>query len=613
MPRAPKLQTQAFIEHLEGAGRSSNTLSSYERDLGDFAAWLKKTRARDPFEPSTLSAYRTALRHRQLKPSTIRRRLMTIRSYLNWSSGGEPIPSSLSAILTTKLTRSRPQWLHAEDDKALIAAATHAIVRATEAGKKRGPRVAKRNLAILCLFLRAGLRLSEIQGLLRRHISLDTSRLELEDREIPLDCTTAEALEAWLLSAPPGKELFPGKKAGTPLGTRTIQSAVQSVAQAAQLGRKVHPRLLRHSAAARWAEAGLTLPRIARRLGVRPVALRGRLPQPAPDAMSITMLPSRDPLLRKARSAFEGFIGNQDTIELLVPELAEALELSPPVMGANIVFTGRASTGKTTLARKIASALGTPFLEISGGGIPSVEVLLELMAERVKLSLLPPESAPRSGEEREESRVVSLPPLCCFIDEVHELSLRAQNSMLTLLEPSGRRYERGSLTVDGAAVTFLFATTEFGKLTGPLRSRVDEYHLEPYSLEEVVEILRTHPEIPAFGDATIYRQLAIAGQLIPRQAIRRAQKLGTFARKYPSRGLLELLGHLYGRWKLDGRGLGVKHRRYLAELAKAGGPVGLQRLSDSLGIGQNEITQVIEPVLLHLELVRISGAGRQTY
>jgi Holliday junction resolvasome RuvABC ATP-dependent DNA helicase subunit len=323
-----------------------------------------------------------------------------------------------------------------------------------------------------------------------------------------------------------------------------------------------------------------------------------RVTPPAPQARS------EGPAFARARQAFEGFIGNEEAVQRLVPWLVVAVRHDPPRLRENIAFTGPASTGKTELSRRISRALELPYLATTGSALGSLDDLLERMALQVREANLALPDVGREGG----LPVLKFPPMVVFVDEAHEMARPVQEELLTILEPADRKGTGSIFVADVSNVTFVMATTEWGDLLSTMQSRLQRVPLQPYTEEQVARmVFDRYP----FADE-VCRRLAIAGRLVPRIALQRAQEFANALEAYPDMEPMELLDQYFGLWHLDPLGITEEDRRYLRILDRSASPVGLQRLANQLGIGQNEITKNIEPYLVVARgFVEITTQGRR--
>jgi putative ATPase len=166
-------------------------------------------------------------------------------------------------------------------------------------------------------------------------------------------------------------------------------------------------------------------------------------------------LRSRGPLASRLRPATLDDVVGQD--HLLGPRgalraLVEARKLT------SVILWGPAGTGKTTIARLLAEAVGAAFesLSATSAGVKDVR-----------------EAAERARRRLWESGV----PTVLLLDEVHRFSKSQQDALLPSVED-------GTLTLVGA-------TTEnpFFEVNGPLLSRSTLFRLEPLGRQALATLL----------------------------------------------------------------------------------------------------------------------------
>ena len=167
-------------------------------------------------------------------------------------------------------------------------------------------------------------------------------------------------------------------------------------------------------------------------------------------------LKARGPLASRLRpTTLDGVVG-QD--HLLGPKGALRALVDARRLGS-VILWGPAGTGKTTIARLLADAVGAAFEPLSAvsAGVKDVREV----AERARRRLA----------EQGESTIL-------FLDEVHRFNKAQQDALLPSVED-------GTLTLIGA-------TTEnpFFEVNGPLLSRSTLFRLEPLGSEALHELLR---------------------------------------------------------------------------------------------------------------------------
>jgi holliday junction DNA helicase RuvB len=311
----------------------------------------------------------------------------------------------------------------------------------------------------------------------------------------------------------------------------------------------------------------------------------------------------------KVDAAFHGYVGNYAAVRRLKIECTLAVrEGDPPRMPLNLMFCGPGGLGKTELARRVARALDSPLVDVPAGTVKDVDALLTLVDKTLAaVDQQPLEAGTDSGMPR-----FKYPPLVIFLDEIHEMGKRA-DAFLNFLEPREKRAVGRRVVGDFTNATILAATTDIGLLPGPFLTRFRIIDLVPYSAEEVALIVQ-----PVFENAgqkvheTFLVALARMSRLNPRIALERGGEMLRHhvfdSRSYPldNAGLRRMSAEA---WLVDEHGLRENDLRYLRALLD--GRRGVAALTSMLPVGREEILSVIEPYLLQLEAVRMTGGGRE--
>lgn len=300
-------------------------------------------------------------------------------------------------------------------------------------------------------------------------------------------------------------------------------------------------------------------------------------------------------------------VGQEEAKRQVRRLIDEAKGLSPVCLTECIIFTGPASTGKTLFSKTIAESLSLPYVETTGTSLQNTEQLFE----QIDRSL---ESGDLSYEDKGIDAGLPLrkyPPLVIFIDECHQLKRPVQDTLLTMTEPEERKAILPSFAADMSNTTFLFATTDIGRMSKPLKTRVREINLQPYEPEEIAEILG---RIYKGWSSGVRMLLSFAGRLTPRMAKERAKDLDRILKQdYDGRKPNEnlVLEIMREEWKQDRLGMTERDRRYLKVVTDAGGAIGGENIAQQLGIEVSEIENDIEPFLLRLGLLKKGPTGRE--
>lgn len=257
-------QTREFLRHLHNKRVSPQTVKSYGRDLarlsdfcdqGGIAAW-------QDLDAQQARAYTASLHHQGMAAKSIQRMLSSARSfYRHLLRAGLAAQNPFVGVFAPRAPKRLPKALSVEQAALLVSA------------QGDGP-IAARDRAIMELFYSSGLRLSEL-------VSLDVEDVDLADatvrvtgkgaktRVLPVGREAREAIARWLASRGPTADqraLFTGR-AGRRISVRTVQARLQYWARRQQLGRPVHPHMLRHSFASHVLESSGDLRAVQELLG----------------------------------------------------------------------------------------------------------------------------------------------------------------------------------------------------------------------------------------------------------------------------------------------------------------------------------------------------------
>lgn len=321
-----------------------------------------------------------------------------------------------------------------------------------------------------------------------------------------------------------------------------------------------------------------------------------------------------DDIRGRVTAAFAGFIGNSQAVRTLQRGLGVALTKRPVMLDRTYLLEGPPSTGKTDLAKRMAKVLGLPLLAIDGKAIRTRESLFGMIDDALSAREL--QAMPKGRQGGLDLYVY--PPFAVLIDEVHQMSDRVQQSLLTALEKDDRSVVlegRGRHVASVRGSCFILATTKPAALDNALRSRTTPVPLERYSTEEVLAMLQARYSHLSDGVAA-----SISGvcRSMPRIAFAIADDLREEVLWGDHRSPTEALKNvLRDRGILTTTGLTRKDIRYLNALAgncknrydpsATGEQVLHALLSD---IDRHELADDIEPFLVGRGLVKVTEKGR---
>lgn len=265
-----------WLSHLEhGRGQSAATLEAYNRDLEQFAVFLRGQLGRAPrlddlehVNAKTFRGFLAARRRAKVGSRSLARTMSALRTFFRWlETEGLVQNRSVRRVAMPKAGHSVPKPL------TIVKAA--AVVGETSDGASPDW-IAARDSAVLLLLYGSGLRISEALGLLRKDAPVsgrDTLRISGKggrERVAPVLPVTQQAVERYLALLPyslgPDDRLFLGAKGG-PLSPRIVQLLLERLRPALGLPDTATPHALRHSFATHLLSSGADLRQIQELLG----------------------------------------------------------------------------------------------------------------------------------------------------------------------------------------------------------------------------------------------------------------------------------------------------------------------------------------------------------
>lgn len=292
--------------------------------------------------------------------------------------------------------------------------------------------------------------------------------------------------------------------------------------------------------------------------------------------------------------SFDEYIGQENIKKNLSILLGAAKE-----RGHNpehILFYGPPGLGKTTLAHVIASEVGANIKITSG---PSIERVGDLAAILTNLQ----------------------PGDILFIDEIHRLNKQIEEVLYPVMETGkldimiGKGPSARTVQLELPPFTLLGATTRFGMLSAPLRSRFSggAFRLEFYTPNEIQSIINRSSKILGIETNESSREkISSRSRQTPRIAnylLRRVRDYAQMHKKGMDENTVEEAFAMIG---LDENGLGSQDIELLRAIKEkySGGPVGIKNLAAALNEDEGTIEDVVEPYLIQLGLIERTSRGR---
>jgi integrase/recombinase XerD len=257
-------------------GLSSNSISSYARDLSKFESFLQESR-KDFANLTTqdLIDFEVWLKALGLALSSINRTLSAVKGFYKYTSLEFEINNPTLEIVSAKIARKLPKALSVDEVTSLI-----------ESAKREGDPVSLRDFAILELLYSSGGRVSEIVGVNSGDISIsktddgDVTVLKLrgkgsKERIVPLGRFAVAAIEDYFTRTRPALAAKNSKSEpalflnarGKRLSRQSAWQIVLDAAIATGLEGKVSPHVFRHSYATHLLDGGADIRVVQELLG----------------------------------------------------------------------------------------------------------------------------------------------------------------------------------------------------------------------------------------------------------------------------------------------------------------------------------------------------------
>lgn len=255
--------------------RASKTVSAYRVDIRQFALTLPKRENVRAIRRERVESWVLALQRQGYEPSSIRRKLASLRSFFGYLRNRGTIKSSPMDGLAIRLgpakrlTRVVPR----ESIRKLIREADRVI-------RCRNQLITLRNSIILRILYLTGIRVGELVSLRLSSVDIAAQRIVVHgkgDRErfaFLVDVRTARLLAKYLKHR--GKQTKHSDRlfvtsSGHNVSTDAIRSMVRLVAERAGIIQRITPHMLRHTAATTLLERGVDIRIIQVFLGHRSI------------------------------------------------------------------------------------------------------------------------------------------------------------------------------------------------------------------------------------------------------------------------------------------------------------------------------------------------------
>lgn len=256
-----------------------------------------------------------------------------------------------------------------------------------------------------------------------------------------------------------------------------------------------------------------------------------------------------------------------------------AKKLNIPV--SHIILHGKPGYGKTTIAYYISEQIGTKFHHLIGPKIAIKDLCMLVL-------------------NLEEKDIV-------FIDEIHALGIEVEEFLYPVIEEFKLLYKNRQFDVK--PFTMIGATTNIGRISKPLLDRfIYKLHLDEYTEKELTEISEKKAEkfsisLTPEGHKLVVDSSKNTPRIINNLILAMRDHIVSENTEGNTKAVESVLESLDIK-----DGLGGLDRAYLKLMSHT--PIGLNQISNMLGVDSSVVENTIEPYLIEKKLINKTSRGR---
>lgn len=283
------------------------------------------------------------------------------------------------------------------------------------------------------------------------------------------------------------------------------------------------------------------------------------------------------------------YIGQEQAKSVLIPAIqaaARGKQLD------NICLYGPAGTGKTTLARLLASALGTKCVKVEARNLKKIDDFTSIIFSLRENDIL-------------------------FVDEIHGLDKKFEELIYSAITEHSMDILVHRKTIHVLTPNFVLvgATTKLGDLSGPLKTRFGLLiELTPYTTQDLTKIILNKA---TSNDIFLTQEAAWEIARRARGTARIAENLLSIIQNYSLAENRPFIGKAFvdsvmEKVGIDSQGMTKKDIAFIKALRDnfKDKPASLSSVAAVLNDSENNLLETIEPFLIQSGLIMRSSRGR---
>ncbi|HBV87362.1 MAG TPA: tyrosine recombinase XerD [Desulfosporosinus sp.] len=257
-----------FVGHQSSQNRSDYTLIAYQTDLNQFFRFASselnqepETLTVDQIDIYIVRSFLGVLSDHGLARKSMARKLAALRSFFKFLCHKDILLNNpVQRVASPKLGRKLPHFLYQDQVEGLLSAPDDKDI------------LGCRDRVILELLYGSGLRVSELVGLNRESIDLDSGLIRVlgkgsKERVIPVTNYAIRAIKTYLTRRVDQHQALLLNYQGTRLSERSVRRILDKLVGKISLEQHVNPHMLRHSFATHLLDGGADLRSVQELLG----------------------------------------------------------------------------------------------------------------------------------------------------------------------------------------------------------------------------------------------------------------------------------------------------------------------------------------------------------